>query len=69
MDKLQLEEMIRSLDEKIVELVQERDKLRALVALQDSLAPADLERLVTQVVSAAKTKAASVDAIQLPVKE
>lgn len=63
MNKDTLEQLIFDLDQRISEMVKQRDHLRALVTLTDQLDATTAERIVSGILGAVKTKAAEIDAV------
>jgi hypothetical protein len=62
MNKEAIEQLIMDLDQKISEMVRQRDHLRAVVTLADQLDAATADRLVVGIIGAMRAKAAEVDA-------
>lgn len=63
MNKEAIEQLIMDLDQKISEMVRQRDHLRAVVTLADQLGAETADRLVTGIIGAMRAKAAEVDAV------
>jgi len=62
MNKEAIEQLIMDLDQKISEMVRQRDHLRAVVTLADQLDAATADRLVAGIIGVMREKAAEVDA-------
>jgi hypothetical protein len=63
MNKETLEQLIFDLDQRISEMIKQRDHLRALVTLADQLDAATAERLASGILGTVKAKAAEIDAV------
>jgi hypothetical protein len=63
MNKEAIEQLIFDLDQKISEMVRQRDHLRALVTLADQLDAATAERLASGILNEVKVRAAEIDAV------
>jgi hypothetical protein len=61
MNKEAIEQLIMDLDQKISDMVRQRDHLRAVVTLADQLDAATADRLVSGIIGAMRAKAAEVD--------
>lgn len=63
MNKEAIEQLIMDLDQKISELVRQRDNLRAVVILSDQLGAETVERLASGILGTVIAKAAEIDAV------
>jgi hypothetical protein len=63
MNKEAIEQLIMDLDQKISEMVRQRDHLRAVATLADQLGAATADRLASGIISSMKAKAAEINVV------